>query len=90
MYGKFIYAPNIKYIEHAFNANKYNHYSNNPCLEFYVNDNTLSANIYYVPYLINASHQENEIIEKCVAVLSKFIPDMNIRKQELITPNQME
>jgi len=90
MYGKFIYAPNIKYIEHAFNANKYNHYSKNPCLEFYVNDNTLSANIYYVPYLINASHQENEIIEKCVAVLNKFIPDMKIRQQKLITPNQME
>ena len=88
--GKLVYAPNIKYIEHAFNANKYNNYSKNPCLEFYVNDNTLSANIYYVPYLINASHQENEIIEKCVAVLSKFIPDMKIRKQELITPNQME
>ena len=24
MYGKFIYAPNIKYIENAFNKNKYN------------------------------------------------------------------
>ena len=90
MYGKFIYAPNIKYIEHAFNKNKYNHFSENPCLEFYVNQNTLSANVYYVPYLINSSHQENEIIKRCISVLNKFIPDMKIAKEKLITPNQME
>ena len=89
VYGKFIYAPNIKYIEHAFNANKYNKYSENPCLEFYVNQNTLSANIYYVPYLLNSKHDENEIIKKCTAILSKFIPDMKIVKEKLITPNQM-
>ena len=90
MYGKFIYAPNIKYIEHAFNKNKYNHFSENPCLEFYVNQNTLSANVYYVPYLINSSHRENEIIKRCISVLNKFIPDMKIAKEKLITPNQME
>ena len=90
MYGIFIYAPNIKYIEHAFNKNKYNHFSENPCLEFYVNQNTLSANVYYVPYLINSSHQENEIIKRCISVLNKFIPDMKIAKEKLITPNQME
>ena len=88
--GKFVYAPNIKYIEHAFNKNKYNHFSENPCLEFYVNQNTLSANVYYVPYLINSSHQENEIIKRCISVLNKFIPDMKIAKEKLITPNQME
>ena len=90
MYGKFIYAPSIKYIEHAFNANKYNKYSENPCLEFYVNKNTLSANVYYVPYLINSNHQENEIIKRCISVLSKFIPEIKIVKEKLITPNQME
>ena len=89
MYGKFIYAPNIKYIEHAFNANKYNKYSENPCLEFYVNQNTISANVYYVPYLLNSKHDENEIIKKCTAILSKFIPDMKIVKEKLITPNQI-
>ena len=89
MYGKFIYAPNIKYIEHAFNANKYNKYSENPCLDFYVNQNTISANVYYVPYLLNSKHDENEIIKKCTAILSKFIPDMKIVKEKLITPNQM-
>ena len=89
MYGKFIYAPNIKYIEHAFNANKYNKYSENPCLEFYVNQNTISANVYYVPYLLNSTHDENAIIKKCTAILSKFIPDMKIVKEKLITPNQI-
>jgi phytoene dehydrogenase-like protein len=89
MYGKFIYAPSIKYIEHAFNANKYNKYSENPCIEFYVNQNTISANVYYVPYLINTNHKESEIIERCVSVLSKFIPDIKIAKQKLITPNKM-
>ena len=90
MYGKFIYAPNIKYIEHAFNANKYNKYSENPCLEFYVNQNTISANVYYVPYLLNSNHEENKIIKRCVSILSKFIPEMKIAKQELTTPNKME
>ncbi len=90
MYGKFIYAPNIKYIEHAFNANKYNKYSDNPCLEFYVNQNTISANVYYVPYLLNSHHEENKIIKRCVSILSKFIPEMKIAKQELTTPNKME
>jgi len=89
MYGKFIYAPSIKYIEHAFNANKYNKYSENPCLEFYVNQNTISANVYYVPYLLNSNHDKNEIIKRCVSVLSQFIPDMKIAKEILITPNQM-
>ena len=90
MYGKFIYAPNIKYIEHAFNANKYNKYSEKPCLEFYINKNILSANVYYVPYVANSHHQENEIITNCKNVLSKFISDMNTIKENLITPNQME
>ena len=89
MYGKFIYAPNIKYIEHAFNANKYKKYSENPCLEFYINQNTISANVYYVPYLLNSTHDENAIIKKCTAILSKFIPDMKIVKEKLITPNQI-
>jgi len=90
MYGKFIYAPNIKYIEHAFNANKYNKYSENPCLEFYVNKNILSANVYYVPYLTNSNHSENKIIKKCISVLSKFISGLKISKEKLITPNEME
>jgi phytoene dehydrogenase-like protein len=89
MFGKFIYAPSIKHIEHAFNANKYNKYSENPCLEFYVNQNTITANVYYVPYLLNSNHEENEIIKRCVSVLSQFIPEMKISKEKLITPNQM-
>ena len=90
MYGKFVYAPSIKYIEHGFNANKYNKYSENPCFDFYVNQNTISANVYYVPYLLNSTHDENEIIKKCTAILNKFIPDMKIEKEKLTTPNQME
>ena len=90
MFGKFIYAPNIQYIEHAFNANKYNKYSENPCLEFYVNKNILSCNVYYVPHLNNSNHEESEIIKKCISILSKFIPDMKISKEKLITPNEIE
>ena len=32
--GKFVYVPDIKYIEHAFNDNKYNKLSSNPFLNF--------------------------------------------------------
>ena len=60
--GKFVYAPDIKYIEHAFNDNKYNKLSSNPCLEFYINKNKLTANIYFIPYLINSSHDKKKIL----------------------------
>ena len=90
MYGKFIYAPNIKYIEHAFNANKYNHYSKNPCLEFYVNDNTLSANIYYVPYLIDNTHDKETLTQKCINLIKPFVTNLEISKSELLTPNDIE
>ena len=32
-------------------------------LNFTLIKNTISANVYYVPYLINTNHEENEIIE---------------------------
>ena len=60
--GKFVYAPDIKYIEHAFNANKYNNLTSNPCLEFYINKNKISANVYFIPYLKKSSHDKEQII----------------------------
>lgn len=88
--GKFVYAPDIKYIEHAFNDNKYNKLSSNPCLEFYINKNKLSANVYFIPYLINSSHDKTEILSNVKMILEKFITENKILSSAIETPNDIE
>ena len=88
--GKFVYAPDIKYIEHAFNDNKYNKLSSNPCLEFYINKNKLSANVYFIPYLINSSHDKTEILSNVKLILEKFITENQILSSAIETPNDIE
>ena len=90
MYGKFIYAPNIKYIEHAFNANKYNNLTSNPCLEFYINKNKISANVYFIPYLKESSHDKEQILKNVKLILDKFIEENQILSSLIETPNDIE
>ena len=49
MNAKFVYAPDINYIERAFNSSKYNKYNEKLCFEFHHCVNVIAANIYYVP-----------------------------------------
>ena len=88
--GKFVYAPDIKYIEHAFNDNKFNKLSLNPCLEFYINKNQLSANVYFIPYLINSSHDKEKILSNVKLILEKFIEENQIISSIIETPNDIE
>ena len=88
--SKFIYAPNIKYIEHAFNNNKYNNYSKKPCLEFYIDNKNISANLYYIPYLKNGSHDKKEIESNIQLILNNFIDNNELIKFQIDTPNEME
>ena len=87
--GKFVYAPDIKYIEHAFNDNKYNKLSSNPCLEFYINKNKLSAMLFYT--LFNQfSHDKAEILSNVKMILEKFITENKILSSAIETPNDIE
>ena len=88
--SKYIYAPNIKYIEHAFNNNKYNKYSTKPCLEFYIDNKNISANLYYVPYLKSGSHDKKEIESNIQLILNNFIDNNQLIKFEIDTPNEIE
>ena len=90
MNAKFIYAPNINYIERAFNASKYNKYNENLCFEFHHCINVIVANIYYVPYVQNNTHDKEKLIQHSINSLKPFISNLEIEKAELLTPNEIE
>ena len=90
MNARFVYAPNINYIERAFNANKYNKYNKNLCFEFHHCENVIVSNIYYVPYLINNTHDKNNIIQECIDLFKPFVSNLDIKQAEIMTPNDIE
>ena len=90
MNARFVYAPNINYIERAFNANKYNKYNKNLCFEFHHCENVIVSNIYYVPYLINNTHDKNNIIQECIDLFKPFVSNLDIKRVEIMTPNDIE
>ena len=89
MNAKFIYAPDINYIERAFNASKYNKYNENLCFEFQHCENTIVANIYYVPYVKKSTHDKEQLTKQCIDLLQPFIANLNITKAVLSSPNDM-
>ena len=76
MNAKFIYAPDINYIERAFNASKYNKYNENLCFEFHHCVNVIVANIYYVPYVQNNTHDKEKLIQHSINLLKPFISNL--------------
>ena len=90
MNAKFIYAPDINYIERAFNASKYNKYNENLCFEFHHCVNVIVANIYYVPHVKNNTHDKERLIQHSINLLKPFISNLEIEKAELLTPNEIE
>ena len=87
--ARYIFAPNINYVEKSFNASKYNNFSENLCLEFHILDKQLRANLYYIPYIKNSTHDKEKIIQQCQNILKKFIGNLNITNAELLTPNDI-
>jgi len=90
MNAKFVYAPDINYIERAFNSSKYNKYNEKLCLEFHHCVNVITANIYYVPYVKNTTHDKEKLIQLSINLLKAFISNLEIEKAELLTPNDIE
>tara|TARA_Y100000590_G_scaffold433090_1_gene549773 strand:- start:635 stop:2107 length:1473 start_codon:yes stop_codon:yes gene_type:complete len=87
--ARYIYAPDINYVEKSFNASKYNKFSENLCFEFYILDNQIKANINYIPYINNSTHDKEKIIQQFKNTLKKFISNLNIENTELLTPNDI-
>ena len=90
MNAKFVYAPDINYIERAFNSSKYNKYNEKLCFEFHHCVNVIAANIYYVPYVKNTTHDKEKLIQLSINLLKPFISNLEIEKAELLTPNEIE
>ena len=88
--AKFIYAPDINYIENSFNASKYNGFSENLCIEFKYDENIIDANLNYIPYVKNTTHNKEKIIQQSIDLLKPFINNLNVTNTKLLTPNDIE
>ena len=52
--------------------------------------NVIVANIYYVPYVQNNTHNKEKLIQHSINLLQPFISNLEIEKAELLTPNEIE
>jgi phytoene dehydrogenase-like protein len=102
---RLVIAPDLVYVEHAFDHSKYGQYSAEPILEISipsVHDQTLapagqhvlSAIVQYAPYDLHGGWQTSRdtFLDKIMTVLSRYAP--NIREQlihsQLLTPVDIE
>lgn len=102
---RLIVAPDMKYVEHAFNASKYRQYSEHPVLEITVpslHDSTLapeghhvmSVNVAFVPYEIEGGwkEQQKNLAYKVISQIAQFAPDLTslVVDHEFLTPLDIE
>ena len=103
--GRLLIAPDLDYVERAFNACKYGEYSDAPAMEITLptmNDpalappgkHVLSAIVQYAPYNLKGgweSAREN-FTNKIIETLSTYAPDIGqqIITRELLTPVDIE
>ena len=92
----FIFSPSIKFLEHAFNASKYNLASKTPSIKFNIIKRKESifirANIQYIPYL---SEKKERIDKEVIAnnftnQLKQFFEKIEIKNISLLTPNDIQ
>ncbi len=102
---RLVIAPDIEYVERAFNHAKYGEYSAEPVAEITIpslNDDSLapdgrhvlSAVVQYTPYQLKAGWPGSKqvFIDKCIDLIARYAP--GIREQvlhaELLTPVDIE
>lgn len=103
--NRLLIAPNLKYIEQAFNYAKYGECSADPILEITLpslhNDalappghHIMSVNIMYVPYdMEGGGHEQNATLAyKIIAQIGRYAPELKslIVNHELLTPRDIE
>lgn len=102
---RLLIAPDMEYVEHAFNHSKYGEYSVKPVAEITIpslhddslappGKQVLSAVIQYAPYQLKAGWQEGKpaFTEQVIDVLETYAPRIRsqILHSELLTPVDIE
>ena len=59
-------------------------------MEFYINKNKISANVYFIPYLKKSSHDKEQILKNVKLILDKLIEENQILSSLIETPNDIE
>lgn len=102
---RLVIAPDLQYVEHAFNHAKYGEYSARPVMEISVptvHDDTLappgthvlSANVQWAPYDLKAGWSEARaaFLDTCLDTLETYAPGLRaqVTASELLTPADLE
>ncbi len=103
--GRLMLAPDMQYIERAFDCAKYNQYSASPVMEITVPSVTdsslvpmgkhvLSAVVQYAPYSLESGWEQGAgaFTQLCVDTLAAYAPELpqHIIASELLSPLDME
>jgi phytoene dehydrogenase-like protein len=103
--GRLIVAPSADYLERAFNATKYEAYSDRPALEIVcpsfadpslapASKHVLSMVVQYAPYTLRGGWEAGRqaFIERILSVLDAYAPGLRgqIEAVELLTPADIE
>ena len=102
---RLVIAPDMDYLERAFNAVKYDEYSIEPVLDISIptlHDNSLAADgrhvlsaiVQFVPYSPAGGWEQHRgpLIERLLEILSRYAPTLreHIQATELLTPHDLE
>lgn len=102
---RLLIAPDMRYVEHAFNHAKYGEYSEQPVLEMIipsVSDPTLapkghhvmSVSVSFAPYSLKQGWDEchSAFADKIIALIEQYAPGISTRivARELLTPVDIE
>jgi len=103
---RLLVAPNLRYVEHAFNHAKYGEYSQQPILEITIpsiadpslapsGHHVMSVSASFAPYALKEGWDELQrkaFVDTVIAVLEQYVPGFanTIVAQELLTPVDIE
>lgn len=104
LFQRLIIAPDMQYVEHAFNHSKYGEYSDHPILEMIINRvedrgpsvNSITATISasFAPYDLKGGWGKNRnlFVNRVFETIEKYIPGFNnlVKSYELLTPCDIE
>ncbi len=102
---RLLIAPSTKYVEHAFNASKYQQYSENPVLEMTIpslhdgalapeGHHVMSVNVAFVPYELEGGwdEQKSTLAYKIISQIGQYAPNLKslVVDHEFVTPMDIE
>jgi phytoene dehydrogenase-like protein len=93
--GTLVVAPNLKYLERAYDAAKYGNISEKPYLEVTTSGNTVSIHFQFAPYALKSGDwrlETNKIETLAIDTLSEYFPSLKsqVSAVKTITPLDLE